>query len=82
MLGASTARRKRKGPRGESRAGGTRRVIQSPYRFSASHSGAGPRAPYRGEHNREELERWLALRSDEIDRLEEQGVLLKEPLPA
>jgi CoA:oxalate CoA-transferase len=65
----------------DDRAGGTRRVIQSPYRFAASRSGAGARAPYRGEHNHEVLERWLGLRLEEIERLERDGVLLKETVP-
>lgn len=66
----------------EDRAGGTRKVIQSPYRFSGTPSGAGARAPYRGEHNHQVLERWLELRGDEISALEQQGVLLREEIPA
>jgi crotonobetainyl-CoA:carnitine CoA-transferase CaiB-like acyl-CoA transferase len=65
----------------EDRAGGTRRVIQSPYRFSASKSGAGPRAPFRGEHNHEVLTRWLEMRPEEIAKLEQDGVLLREVTP-
>jgi CoA:oxalate CoA-transferase len=65
----------------DDRAGGTRRVIQSPYRFSTSKTGAGLRAPYRGEHNHDVLERWLELRGDEIARLEYEGVLLREEVP-
>jgi CoA:oxalate CoA-transferase len=62
----------------DDRAGGQRKVIQSPYRFSRSESGAGERAPYRGEHNREVLERWLDLKEDAIVQLEQHGVLLSE----
>ncbi|HET6333946.1 MAG TPA: CaiB/BaiF CoA-transferase family protein [Polyangiales bacterium] len=65
----------------DDRAGGMRRVIQSPYRFSASKTGAGLRAPYRGEHNHDVLERWLELRGDEIAKLEHEGVLLREEVP-
>jgi CoA:oxalate CoA-transferase len=35
----------------DDRAGGVRRVIQSPYRFSAAKSGLRGPAPFRGEHN-------------------------------
>jgi len=66
----------------DDRAGGTRRVIQSPYRFSSSKTGAGPRAPYRGEHNHQVLERWLELGGEEIASLEQQGVLLRESVPS
>jgi CoA:oxalate CoA-transferase len=62
----------------DDRAGGQRKIIQSPYRFSATPSGAGERAPYRGEHNRDVLERWLALSGDEIEQLAQRGVLLWE----
>lgn len=64
----------------DDRAGGSRRVIQSPYRFSASASGTGERAraPYRGEHNVEVLSRWLGMREADVAELETTGVLLKE----
>jgi CoA:oxalate CoA-transferase len=65
----------------DDRAGGKRRVIQSPYRFSGTHSGAGERAPYRGEHNRDVFERWLGLNADEVSQLAERGVLLSEEIP-
>jgi len=61
----------------DDRAGGTRPVIQSPYRFSRAESGASGPAPHRGEHNREVLEQWLGKSSDELAALEQQGVLLK-----
>lgn len=63
------------------RAGGVRRVIQSPYRFSDAQSGVERGAPYRGEHNREVLRDWLALGDGEIDALLAKRVLLSEPLP-
>lgn len=66
----------------DDRAGGTRPVIQSPYRFSSSRSGAAAGAPHRGEHNHEVLRHWLDLNSDEIAALESSGVLLREEIPA
>jgi crotonobetainyl-CoA:carnitine CoA-transferase CaiB-like acyl-CoA transferase len=63
----------------DDRAGGTRPVVQSPYRFSDADSGASPvGAPLRGEHNRAVLDEWLELPPAEIDRLLEAGVLLSE----
>ncbi len=63
----------------DDRAGGTRPVVQSPYRFSDAHSGADPGgAPLRGEHNRAVLGEWLELPEAEVDRLLESGVLLAE----
>lgn len=62
----------------DDRAGGTRRVIRSPYRFSAADSGIRGTAPHRGEHNREVLAQWLELPSAEIAELEARGVLLSE----
>ena len=62
----------------DDRGGGTRRVVQSPYRFSSAKSGVCGSAAYRGEHNREVLAEWLAASQDEIKRLEEAGVLLAE----
>ncbi|HKP62766.1 MAG TPA: CaiB/BaiF CoA-transferase family protein [Polyangiales bacterium] len=62
----------------DDRAGGSRKVIQSPYRFSASASGATGRAPHRGEHNADVLSRWLGMSAGEIASFESAGVLLKE----
>jgi len=39
----------------DDRGGGTRRVVQSPYRFSAASSGVRGGAPHFGEHNAEVL---------------------------
>ena len=62
----------------DDRAGGTRPVTQSPYRFSGADSGVRGPAPHRGEHNREVLADWLALSSDEIAQLEVRAVLLMD----
>ncbi|HME69044.1 MAG TPA: CaiB/BaiF CoA-transferase family protein [Myxococcota bacterium] len=62
----------------DDRGGGTRRVVQSPYRFSGARSGVRGCAAYRGEHNREVLAEWIAALPDEITKLEEAGVLLAE----
>jgi CoA:oxalate CoA-transferase len=62
----------------DDRGGGTRRVVQSPYRFSAATSGVRGAPAYRGEHNREVLGEWLGASADEIEKLEEDGVLLAE----
>jgi crotonobetainyl-CoA:carnitine CoA-transferase CaiB-like acyl-CoA transferase len=43
----------------DDRAGGTRPVVGSPYRFSAAESGIRRPAPWRGEHNEEVLRDWL-----------------------
>jgi len=61
------------------RAGGSRRVVQSPYRYSDAQSGANPEgAPRRGEHNWAVLRAWLSLPDDEIAALETAGTLLSE----
>jgi CoA:oxalate CoA-transferase len=63
----------------DDRAGGSRAVLQSPYRFSDADSGVRSVAPYRGEHNREVLRDWLALGDQDLDLLHAQGALLEEP---
>ena len=60
----------------DDRGGGRRRVVQSPYRFSAADSGVRSGAPHQGEHNAEVLSEWLALEPDEIDTLADAGVLI------
>jgi CoA:oxalate CoA-transferase len=59
-------------------AGGTRPVIQSPYRFSAATSGARGPAPSRGEHTHEVLAEWCGMSRDDVDNLVAAGVLLAE----
>jgi crotonobetainyl-CoA:carnitine CoA-transferase CaiB-like acyl-CoA transferase len=62
----------------DDRAGGIRRVIQSPYRFSGAKSGLRGPAPFRGEHNASVLSDWLASQPTAIERLQSAGVLVEE----
>jgi CoA:oxalate CoA-transferase len=59
----------------DGRDGAPRRVVESPYRFSAAEAGVRGPAPWRGEHNAAVLAEWLGLESDEIERLAGSGVL-------
>ena len=67
----------------DARDGSTRRVAQTPYRFSKSSSGlrSDAVAPYRGEHNSEVLQGWLDTSQHEIETLSRAGVLLEESNP-
>lgn len=60
----------------DDRAGGTRPITQSPYRFSNADSGVKGPAPHRGEHNSEVLADWLGKKPSQVDNLMDQGVLL------
>jgi CoA:oxalate CoA-transferase len=62
----------------DDRVGGTRRVVQSPYRFSRSESGVTGPAPRRGEHNAEVLTEWAGLDDATVEGLVGAGVLLDE----
>jgi CoA:oxalate CoA-transferase len=62
----------------DDRAGGVRRVVQSPYRFSNAASGVAGSARYRGEDNAAVLADWIGASASEIDALEQAGVLLAE----
>ena len=62
----------------DDRAGGTRPVAQSPYRWSSAKSGVKGPAPHRGEHNRAVLAEWLGLSDAEIDDLTGAGVVLQD----
>jgi crotonobetainyl-CoA:carnitine CoA-transferase CaiB-like acyl-CoA transferase len=67
----------------DDRAGGKRRVVQTPYRFSNARAGIETGAPRRGEHNREVLSQWCSMRDHEIDALLRANVLQAEdPEPA
>ena len=62
----------------DDRAGGTRRVVQSPYRYSDARSGLVPRIAFRGEDNQTALHRWLDIDDQELGELASAGVLLAE----
>ena len=62
----------------DDRAGGTRPIAQSPYRWSTARSGVRGPAPHRGEHNREVLAEWLGLSDDEVGQLHAAGVLQRD----
>jgi CoA:oxalate CoA-transferase len=62
----------------DDRAGGTRPIPQSPYRFSTATSGVRGPAPYRGEHNREVLREWVNKSATEVDELVDAGILQAE----
>ena len=60
----------------DDRAGGTRVVTQSPYKFSDAASGIQGPAPYQGEHNLEVLEDWIGADQAKVEELRQNGVLL------
>jgi crotonobetainyl-CoA:carnitine CoA-transferase CaiB-like acyl-CoA transferase len=55
----------------DDRAGGTRPLVQSPYRFSAADSGARGPAAWQGEHNEEVIREWLGDTGAELERWRE-----------
>jgi crotonobetainyl-CoA:carnitine CoA-transferase CaiB-like acyl-CoA transferase len=59
----------------DDRAGGTREVIGSPYRMSASGTSDPGVAAHRGEHNHEVLAEWLGSGPVEVDALVASDVL-------
>lgn len=65
----------------DDRNGGTRRVVQSPYRFSDARSEVRGGPPFRGEHNAEVLSDWLGLSHDQVSELAERDILLAEERP-
>ncbi|MEM8766159.1 MAG: CaiB/BaiF CoA-transferase family protein [Pseudomonadota bacterium] len=64
----------------DDRAGGTRPVPQSPYRFSLATSGVRGPAPHRGEHNLSVLAEWLGEDEQAVAALEAAGVLQADEL--
>ncbi len=62
----------------DDRAGGTRPIPQSPYRFSDARSEVRGPAPHRGEHNAQVLAEWLGKGEAEVAALSQAGVLLRE----
>ncbi|GEM_PF-70657 len=63
----------------DDRGGGSRRVVQSPYRFSEALSGVRGGAAHRGEHNEQVLADWLGSSPAEVAELERSGVLRAVP---
>ncbi|MEM7099495.1 MAG: CaiB/BaiF CoA-transferase family protein [Pseudomonadota bacterium] len=55
----------------DDKSGGTRRVTQSPYKFSASQSFVRGGAPHLGEHNTAVLEDWLGFDAQQIEAYSE-----------
>jgi CoA:oxalate CoA-transferase len=56
-------------------AGGTRRIVDTPWRFSAAETGVTGGAPRPGEHNAEVLADWLGAGAGEVDALTGAEVL-------
>ena len=65
----------------DDRAGGTRSVVQTPYKFSDAESGVAGRIAYRGEDNAGVLRDWLGMSSSAIAELESSGALTAEQPP-
>lgn len=62
----------------DDRAGGTRPITQSPYRFSHARSGVRGPAPHRGEHNFDVLADWLGKSEADVRALANSGVLQRD----
>jgi len=60
----------------DDRAGGTRPITQSPYKFSDAESGVRGPAAHRGEHNGEVLQQWLGKPAGEIETLLKNHILI------
>ena len=66
----------------DDRAGGTRPVANSPYKFSNAKSGVRGPAPHRGEHNADVLTDWLGEGPDAVQAFTAGGVLIEPDVPA
>ena len=62
----------------DDRAGGERRITNTPYKFSAAEAGVRGPAPYRGEHNYEAVADWLGDAAPDVEGLHDSGVLLQD----
>lgn len=62
----------------DDRAGGTRPIANSPYRFSNATAGIRGPAAHRGEHNAAVLADWLDLGLDTIEEMQTTGLLKAE----
>ncbi|MBQ60868.1 MAG: hypothetical protein CMQ19_02215 [Gammaproteobacteria bacterium] len=63
----------------DDRAGGTRPITQSPYRFSDAKSGVRGLTAHRGEHNQEVLSEWLGTTPADTEKMLAAGVLHFDP---
>lgn len=63
----------------DDRAGGTRPITQSPYRFSNAKSGVRGPAAHRGEHNEDVMVQWLGKSAEQAKALHASNVLLHDP---
>jgi crotonobetainyl-CoA:carnitine CoA-transferase CaiB-like acyl-CoA transferase len=77
-VSSPTAKHRKSTVEVDNREGGLRKVVQSPYRFSAAKSGLRGPAPFRGEHNASVLSEWLSAPAADIERLRNAGVLVTE----
>ena len=66
----------------DDREGATRPVYQSPYRFSDAETGVRGGAPHQGEHNLEVLREWAGMDEDQVNRLIESGILVRDQAPS
>ena len=66
----------------DDRAGSTRPVAQSPYRFSQATSAVRGPAPHRGEHNVAVLAEWLGQSQETISDLYTRGIISRAPQEA
>ena len=62
----------------DDRAGGKRRITNTPYKFSAAEAGVRGPAPYRGEHNYDAVTDWLGDAAPDLAALHDGGVLLQD----
>jgi crotonobetainyl-CoA:carnitine CoA-transferase CaiB-like acyl-CoA transferase len=62
----------------DDRAGGTRPIAQSPYRFSQARSSVRGPAPHLGEHNAAVLRDWLGKSAQDVASLHSLGVLVRD----
>ena len=64
----------------DDRGGSTRKVVQSPYRFSDAVSGVSAGPAYQGEHNREVLRDWGGFAPEVIEAFERDGALVRKEI--
>jgi crotonobetainyl-CoA:carnitine CoA-transferase CaiB-like acyl-CoA transferase len=62
----------------DDRAGGRRRITNTPYRFSAAEAGVRRPAAYLGEHNYEAFVDWLGSSEADVDEWHRAGILVQD----